>query len=52
MRERANLVFERYGAPDGRAGRVVKKGADHHPHGLIDPAPVVTFFGNARAAPK
>ena len=52
MRERANLVFERYGAPDGRAGRVVKKGADHHPHGLIDPAPVVTFFEDARAAQR
>jgi alpha-beta hydrolase superfamily lysophospholipase len=49
-RENSELVFERYRALDGPVERVVKKGADHHPHGLTGPAPVVTFFEQARAA--
>src|SRR5262249_30093670 len=49
-RENSELVYERYRALDGPVERVVKRGADHHPHGLTDPAPVVTFFAKARAA--
>jgi pimeloyl-ACP methyl ester carboxylesterase len=51
-RENSELVLERYRALDGLVERIVKKGADHHPHGLMDPAPIVTFFEKARAAQK
>ena len=51
-RENSELVYERYKALDGPVERVVKKGADHHPHGLTDPAPIVAFFERARAAQK
>jgi hypothetical protein len=52
MRERANLASERYGALGGPAERVVKEGADPHPHGLTDPVSVVTSFEEAPATPK
>jgi alpha-beta hydrolase superfamily lysophospholipase len=51
-RENSEPVYQRYRALAWPVERVVKKGAGHHPHGLADPAPVVTFFETARAAQK
>ena len=46
-RENSEVVYERYKALGGDVERVVKPGADHHPHGLSDPRPVVEFFDQA-----
>ncbi len=46
-RENSEVVYERYKALGGPVERVVKPGADHHPHGLTDPRPVVEFFDRA-----
>ncbi|QEL13407.1 alpha/beta hydrolase [Limnoglobus roseus] len=45
--ENSALVYDRYKALGGPVERVVKVGFDHHPHGLTDVTPVVTFFTNA-----
>ena len=42
--ENSELVYDRYKALGGPVERVVKPGQDHHPHGLKDVTPVVTFF--------
>jgi pimeloyl-ACP methyl ester carboxylesterase len=48
--ENSEVVYERYKALGGPVERVVKPGADHHPHGLDDPRPIVDFFERARLA--
>jgi uncharacterized protein (TIGR03067 family) len=48
-RENSEVVYERYKALGGPVERVVKPGKDHHPHGLVDPSPVVAFFERAWA---
>lgn len=45
--ENAERVYDRYKALGGPVERVVKPGQDHHPHGLKDVTPVVTFFADA-----
>ena len=45
--ENSELVYDRYRALGGPVERVVKAGRDHHPHGLKDVTPVVTFFAAA-----
>ncbi len=45
--ENSELVYDRYKALGGPVERVVKAGQDHHPHGLKDVTPVVTFFAAA-----
>lgn len=49
-RENSEIVFERYRALGGPVERIVKKGGDHHPHGLPDPAPIVRFFDQVWSA--
>jgi pimeloyl-ACP methyl ester carboxylesterase len=49
-RENSELLYDRYKAEGGPIERIVKPGQDHHPHGLVDPKPIVDFFENARAA--
>jgi alpha-beta hydrolase superfamily lysophospholipase len=48
--ENSEVVYERYKRLGGPVERVVKPGQDHHPHGLKDVAPVVTFFTDALGA--
>src|SRR5262245_17857039 len=48
--ENSGLVYARYKALGGPVERVVKPGQGHHPHGLTDVRPVVSFFKAARAA--
>ena len=50
--ENSEVVYERYKALGGPVERVVKPGADHHPHGLTDPRPIVDFFERAWQAEK
>jgi pimeloyl-ACP methyl ester carboxylesterase len=45
--ENSEVVYERYKALGGPVERIVKPGADHHPHGLADPRPIVDFFDRA-----
>lgn len=45
--ENSEVVYERYKALGGPVERIVKPGADHHPHGLTDPRPIVDFFDRA-----
>lgn len=45
--ENSELVYDRYKKLGGPVERVVKPGLDHHPHGLTDVTPVVTFFNKA-----
>lgn len=42
--ENTDIVHERYTALGGDFVLIVKEGCDHHPHGLIDPTPVVNFI--------
>jgi pimeloyl-ACP methyl ester carboxylesterase len=46
-RENSEVVYEKYKALGGPVERIVKPGADHHPHGLDDPRPIVDFFERA-----
>jgi pimeloyl-ACP methyl ester carboxylesterase len=46
-RENSEVVYEKYKALGGPVERIVKPGADHHPHGLADPQPIVDFFERA-----
>lgn len=48
--ENSGLVYTRYKELGGPVERIVKPGQDHHPHGLKDVRPVVTFFAAARIA--
>jgi pimeloyl-ACP methyl ester carboxylesterase len=50
--ENSERVYDRYKALGGPVERVVKPGQDHHPHGLKNVAPVVTFFAAALDARK
>jgi pimeloyl-ACP methyl ester carboxylesterase len=42
--ENTGLIESRYQALGGRIQVIHKPGVGHHPHGLDDPAPVVTFI--------
>lgn len=42
--ENTDLVRERYLRLGGDFVLIVKEGCDHHPHGLMDPEPVVNFI--------
>lgn len=44
MAENTTLVASRYRALGGRMEVIHKPGVGHHPHGLDDPAPAVTFI--------
>jgi pimeloyl-ACP methyl ester carboxylesterase len=46
-RENSEVVYDRYKALGGPVERIVKAGADHHPHGLTDPRPIDEFFERA-----
>lgn len=48
--ENSGLVYSRYKTLGGPVERIVKPGQGHHPHGLKDVTPVVSFFKQARAA--
>jgi pimeloyl-ACP methyl ester carboxylesterase len=50
--ENSGRVYDHYVALGGPAEKVVKPGQDHHPHGLKDVTPVVTFFTKALGAVK
>ena len=41
--------IERYRSFSGPIEVIIKPGCDHHPHSLIDPAPIVDFFVKAQA---
>ncbi len=45
--ENSELIYDRYRKLGGPVERIVKPGQDHHPHGLKDVSPVVTFFTKA-----
>jgi len=42
--QHSEIVFKRYSALGCPVEKIVKKGSDHHPHGLPDPAPIVKYF--------
>lgn len=42
--ENTAIVEQRYKALGGNIKIIVKKGVDHHPHSLKDPAPIVEFI--------
>lgn len=46
-KENSDIVYDRYKSMGGPVQRIVKPGQDHHPHGLKDVAPVVSFFNQA-----
>lgn len=48
--ENSELVYDQYKTLGGPVERIVKPGADHHPHGLADPQPIVAFFEKVRKA--
>ncbi len=48
--ENSAVVYDRCKALGGPVERIVKPGADHHPHGLTDPRPIVEFFEKIRKA--
>ncbi|HEY3333486.1 MAG TPA: hypothetical protein VGK19_25870 [Capsulimonadaceae bacterium] len=41
--ENTDIVRERYMKLGGKIAVIVKQGCGHHPHGLVDPTPVVNF---------
>lgn len=47
-RENSEVVFDRLKKAGGPVERIVKPGQDHHPHGLTDPSPIVSFFEKVR----
>ena len=51
-KENSEVVYDRYKELGGPVERVVKKGQDHHPHGLKDPKPIIEFFDKAWADRK
>jgi alpha-beta hydrolase superfamily lysophospholipase len=51
-RENSEVVYDRYRALGGPVERIVKPGADHHPHGLTEPQPIVEFFERAWRAER
>jgi pimeloyl-ACP methyl ester carboxylesterase len=42
--ENTDIVRQRYMALGGSFALILKRGCDHHPHGLRDPAPIVDFI--------
>jgi pimeloyl-ACP methyl ester carboxylesterase len=51
-KENSELLYDRYKALGGPVERIVKPGADHHPHGLTDPRLIVEFFQRAWSSLK
>jgi pimeloyl-ACP methyl ester carboxylesterase len=49
-KENSEVVYDRIKALGGPVERIVKPGQDHHPHGLVDPTPIVEFFEKTRKA--
>ena len=47
-KENSEVIYKRYKALGGPVERIVKPGQDHHPHGLVDPHPVVEFIERVR----
>jgi len=47
--ENSEVVYQRYQTLGGPVDCIVKRGQDHHPHGLTDVTPVVKFFTRALA---
>ncbi|MBU0608076.1 MAG: prolyl oligopeptidase family serine peptidase, partial [Armatimonadetes bacterium] len=45
--ENVLVVQERYGKLGGRIETICKPGVGHHPHSLVDPAPIVEFVRQA-----
>jgi len=45
--ENSEIVWKRYRELNSPVEQIVKPGQDHHPHGLTDVTPVVTFFQKA-----
>ena len=43
----AQAEYNRYKALGGPVERIIKPGADHHPHGLTEPRPIVELFERA-----
>jgi len=50
-RENSEVVWDRYQKLGGPVEKIVKPGQDHHPHGLKDVTPVVSFFDKAWRSP-
>ena len=44
MSENTNVLAERYRALGGDIQIIAKEGVGHHPHSLVDPAPIVDFI--------
>lgn len=42
--ENGQLLFDYFKANGGNIELIIKQGADHHPHGLADNAPIVNFI--------
>ena len=42
--ENTKILAERYQKLGGHITLILKPGADHHPHGLPDPTPIVDFI--------
>ena len=51
-KENSEVVYDRIKALGGPVERIVKPGQDHHPHGLVDPTPIVAFFEKTRKATR
>ena len=51
-KENSAVVYERYKAMGAPVEQIIKKGGDHHPHGLTDPRPIVEFFARVWAERK
>lgn len=52
MAENTNVLAERYRALGGSVEIIVKPGVGHHPHSLVDPAPIVDFILEHTNSPK
>jgi len=44
MSENSDVVEKRYKELGGSIEVIVKKNCNHHPHSLVDPAPIVDFI--------
>lgn len=50
--ENSEVVYDRYKKLEGSVQRIVKPGQDHHPHGLRDVTPIVSFFNESLVGKK
>ncbi len=49
--ENTGVVAKRYRELGGEITLIAKPGVKHHPHGLVDPTPIVEFFARNAAGP-